>query len=168
MTPRRSLLTGGLSLALAVAASHARADEPTPAVSTTTTVAPQSVSVTPPSERPILGAAVLGGTGAALAVVGVVLVAAAPSMPAACDADTRTCIRAPGESAEQYEEVQDRAGRAHAMPLAGWLTVGLGGMLVSAGILTYVFGADARRAARASFTPYGGTNGLGMVGALKF
>src|SRR5262249_34969749 len=121
---------------------------------------------------------VLAGTGLAFVALGGILIGAAPAVPASCNSDLHTCVRQPGESADDFANDQDRAGRGHTMPIAGWLSIGLGGMLVVAGGLTYLFGPESgghhhhhgggggaptpvRR-----LVPYAGPNdgGLGVVG----
>src|SRR5690606_35579362 len=107
-------------------------------------------SVAPPAPRraraPLLVPGIIAGVVLAAVTTGVVLVATAPALPSSCDADTKTCERQPGQDARSFDDDQERAGRAHLMPVAGWMTVGLGGMLVAAGALTWLFDRGERYA----------------------
>lgn len=119
-----------------------------------------------PERRPsLLAPAILAGTGLAAATVGIVLVATAPDTPSNCSDDTQTCTRTPGSTDEAFRDAQDRAGRAHALPMAGWLTVGIGGMLAAAGVLTFVFGRE-HAPRHASLAPWlsGAGGGVGATG----
>lgn len=78
---------------------------------------------------------VVVGIGAAGVATGVVLVATAPSRPANCNVDTKTCTRVPGESDAQFRDEQDRAGKADSQPVLGWAVAGIGAAFVAGGLL---------------------------------
>lgn len=121
----------------------------------TTRVATNEHSIEP--SKPLLLPGVLAGAGLVVITTGILVAVTAPDTPASCNSDTKTCARLPGQTNEAFSDDQDRAGRAHTQPIAGWLTVGVGGMLIAAGVLSYFMG-DRRSRSRvaASVGPSGG------------
>jgi hypothetical protein len=159
-----------VAAACVVSTPAARADEPPPPrPAATPPVAAAEAGA--PERRSVVVPAVLSGAGIASIAVGVVLVATAPDLPTGCSGDTKTCARLPGQTPEQLADAQDRAGLAHAQPLAGWITVGLGAMLAAAGVLTFTFGDEERQARsrradgarrQIAIAPFGGPTGGGL------
>jgi hypothetical protein len=137
-----------------------------PAPSTPIAAAPPPLYLdrsTADAPKSLLLPGILAGTGLALITTGIILAATAPDSPASCNSDTKTCARLPGQTNEDFSNDQERAGRAHTQPVAGWLTVGVGGMLVMAGVLSYVMGDRPERPrVAASVGPSGGHLSLTM------
>src|SRR5262249_26888326 len=123
----------GVSLiaSLSLATTDARADDVRPPANDKPVVSGEAnvaIATPPPptvqEAKPLLFPAILAGTGLAIITVGIVLAATAPGIPSTCNSDAKTCVRQPNESASDFQADQDRAGRAHTQPIAGWLTVG--------------------------------------------
>jgi hypothetical protein len=123
------------------------------------------------TERPLVVPVVLAATGVTLVAAGAIVAATAPDLPSTCDTDTKACIQQPGESADAFASDQDRAGRAHDQPTAGWLLAGVGGMLVAAGVLTYVFGSERPSKTMAGaplVAPFAAAHGGGLATLVRF
>jgi hypothetical protein len=139
----------------------AEATPPSPPAAASANVAKSSPSLVVP--------AVLVGTGVAIALVGGIVAATAPKNPPTCDEPTKTCVQQPGESAEDFTNDQNRAGRAHTQPLAGFLTLGVGGIFIVAGLLTYAFGGKGKAdRTGANVVPYASRDGGGLAASLSF
>lgn len=173
---RRTLVASALFAAIASSSTAyadppqtgaPRADAPTPSVpvaSSPPVVIQPGVMVR--EKRSLVLPVVLASVGAAAIATGAVLVATAPALPANCSGDAKTCLRLPGQSDADFASDQDRAGRADAQPTVGWLIVGAGGMLVTAGVLSYLMPSARRAASTPRVLPYAGASfgGLTAVG----
>ena len=93
---------------------------------------------------------VVVGIGAAGIATGIVLVATAPSRPANCNVDTKTCTRIAGESDAQFEDEQERAGKADSQPVLGWAVAGIGAAFVAGGLLWHFLEPAGDTPAKAS------------------
>lgn len=95
------------------------------------------------------------GLGAATMVAGAVVILASPSLPAGCNATTKTCTRGATESAADFASRQEDAGRSEAQPTEG-LVVGAIGLGVLAGGLLWHFlePTDERRSGALRVTPW--------------
>jgi hypothetical protein len=78
---------------------------------------------------------ILVGVGAVTVVVGVIIVATAPTRPPNCSKDTETCTRTNGETDEQLKNDQDRAGKADSQPVVGLGVAAVGGVALIGGLL---------------------------------
>jgi hypothetical protein len=162
----RILACAGTAAVLATT-SPARADEASVGIAAAGPPPPAPLSHV--RERAILLPAILAGTGVAAIAGGLTLVLTAPDVPSNCNADAKTCTQAPGQTAADFADTQDRAGRAHALPVVGHLTIGLGAMLVTAGLLTFLFGPDGRRlAAQNPVTPWAAPGSGGLRAGVRF
>lgn len=107
------------------------------------------------------------GIGAAGVATGIAILATSPERPASCDADTKTCTRLPGQSLEDFEADQQKAGDADAQPVIGWAITGIGAAFVAGGLLWHFLEptGDPKRSARlAPWTTTGG-GGLSAFGS---
>jgi len=78
---------------------------------------------------------ILVGVGAVTIVVGVIIIATAPSRPPNCSKDTATCTRIGNESNDQLQSDQDRAGKADSQPVVGIGVAVVGGVALAGGLL---------------------------------
>lgn len=114
---------------------------------------------------------VVGGLGAAQLVTGIVLVAAAPSMPDNCSAGTRTCTRLPGQSDASFKQNQQDAGNAQQMTSWGLIGIGSGSVFLLAGAAMYLwYNRDVTRTASSKplVMPYANANGGGLAAVATF
>lgn len=77
----------------------------------------------------------LVGAGGAAVVTGLVIALTAPDRPAGCDEASKTCVRAPGQSAEDFAQVQEDAGRADSQPTLGFVVMGAGAAVAAGGLV---------------------------------
>ncbi|MDB5221265.1 MAG: hypothetical protein JWO86_9192 [Myxococcaceae bacterium] len=104
----------------------------TPAPSaTTTTTAPPPAEVREHTVLPWL----VSGVGVVGVAVGVVVLVTTPSLPANCVAATKSCTKLPDETASDFADRQDRAGKSQNQPTIGGVIIGLGGALVATGLI---------------------------------
>jgi tetratricopeptide (TPR) repeat protein len=78
---------------------------------------------------------ILVGVGGAAVIVGAVVVATAPSLPAGCDADSGRCAPIAGESPDDFDKRKNDAGASRDQPKYGIVTMVGGGVLVAGGLL---------------------------------
>lgn len=78
---------------------------------------------------------IMVGVGGAGVIVGVVMIATAPTLPTSCNKQTEICDRIPGESAQDYKDRQTRAGNAISQPRNGGIVTAIGGALIVGGLL---------------------------------
>jgi hypothetical protein len=112
---------------------------------------------------------ILTGLGGAGIVTGIVLLAAAPSLPASCDEDTRTCARLPGQTDESFSDDQSTAGRARQMPIFGGILLLSGAFLAATGLgMYFYYKPSADKSSRATITPYATPGGGGLSALATF
>ena len=123
-------------------------------------VAPPVTPVTPPPavemREHTVPPWILVGVGGAAVVVGVVILATAPSLPDGCDPDTKTCTRRPQDSVADQKDRQDRAGASQSQPVIGGVIAGVGGAFVLGGLLWHFLeptGPVEKSAAKTKVTP---------------
>lgn len=109
-----------------------------PAPVATPTAAPTAAPTAPPPgevREHTVPPWIVVGLGGAGVVAGVIVLAAAPSLPEGCFASTETCTRKPGEPQADFDDRQKRAGASQTQPTIGAVVVGIGGALVVGGLL---------------------------------
>ncbi len=75
------------------------------------------------------------GAGGIAMIVGIVVIATAPTAPEGCSASSEICTRLAGEDAKAFAKRQDTAGKAKNQPVYGGITIGGGAVLVVGGLL---------------------------------
>lgn len=75
------------------------------------------------------------GVGGAAVLTGLVVLLTAPSRPAGCNESTKTCTRIEGETAADFEQRQEDAGRSDTQPTQGLIIGGIGLGVVAGGLL---------------------------------
>ena len=110
---------------------------------------------------------VVVGVGAATVIVGIVIVLAAPSLPAGCDQATKTCTRlANGETASDFAKRQEDAGRSESQPTEGLIVGAVGLVVVGAGLLWHFLEPTGARTGSLRFSPWATAHGAGgAIGA---
>ena len=114
---------------------------------------------------------VFGGLGAAQLVTGVVLVIAAPEMPANCTEGTRTCTRQAGQSDASFKENQEQAGEAQLMPAIGTIAIASGAVFLATGLaMHFWYNRDGAKTASSKpvVVPYAGATGGGLAAVARF
>jgi hypothetical protein len=103
--------------------------------------------------------AVVAG-GAAVIVAGIAVVLTAPSLPAGCDKDSRTCTASPTETAQSLEQRRTQAGESIDQPRIGGVTIAVGALVVG-GALAWHFleSPSPRTTGLRSLSPWIGTSG---------
>lgn len=77
------------------------------------------------------------GLGGATVIVGIVVLATAPSLPAGCNNDNNSCSKDPTgkETDAAFKTRQEQAGQAKDQPIYGAIAIGGGAILVAGGLL---------------------------------
>jgi hypothetical protein len=88
---------------------------------------------------------VVAGIGAVGVVTGAILLLTSPERPANCSRDTQMCTRLPGQSAAEFIESREQAGRADSQPVLGLVVGGVGAALVAAGVVWHFLEPTGRR-----------------------
>ncbi len=78
---------------------------------------------------------VVGGAGVVAVGIGFAVLATAPSLPSGCNKDTEKCLRNNNESLADFQDRQERAGRAFRQPTYGIITIVGGGALIAGGLV---------------------------------
>lgn len=151
------------------------APPPAPAASASASFSTSGVSASGPSSdadpKKTILPIVVGGLGAAQLITGIVLLAAAPSMPDNCDEATRTCSRKPGQSEASFNQDQQDAGDSQQMNAFGLIGVSSGAVFLVAGAAMYLwYNRDPSKTASTKpvVVPYAGTNGGGLAAVATF
>lgn len=109
----------------------------------------------------------VAGAGVVTLGFGIVWLATAPALPAACDASTSTCSRLPSESDAAYTTRKEQAGRHDGQPVEGAIFMGIGGALIATGLVWHFLepsGSAERTGARIAPWTTGGASGIVATG----
>ena len=107
---------------------------------------------------------VVVGVGAAVVITGIVVLATAPSLPEACNSDSKKCERTPGQSDASFQEVQDQAQASESRPVVGGVLLGTGLVVVAGGLLWHFLEPTGPKKTTAwHLSPFTGAAGTGAV-----
>ncbi len=110
---------------------------PPPTASSTAPAPAPTTSTAPPTEVREHTAApwIIVGLGGAAVVTGVILLVAAPKIPANCNSSNGSCKANPGESTTQLDDDRSKAGSSVGLTTAGTFTLIGGGVVLAGGLL---------------------------------